>query len=108
MMRSNGQIEEMDQDLRNVLEFAKWDKMNVTEQMHATTSVALSSREGHFALLTLDWQSKLINKLVSKIDIESFPHQTDESWTLWTQHYYEEGIQEAIKRRGLKPKVIQN
>ena len=73
-MRSNGEIEEMDQDLRNVLESAKWDKMEVTEQLDATTSVYLSSREGHFALLTLDWQSKLINKLVSKIDIESFPH----------------------------------
>ena len=74
MMRSNGEIEEMDQDLRNVLESAKWDKMNVTEHMDATTSVYLSSREGHFASLTLDWQAKLINKLVSKIDIESFPH----------------------------------
>ena len=98
----------MDQDLRNVLESAKWDQMNVTEQMDATTSVSLSSREGHFALLTLDWQSKLINKLVSKIEIESFPHQKDESWTLWTQHYYDEEIQKAIERRELKPKVIQN
>ena len=74
MMRSNGEIEEMDQDLRNVLESAKWDQMNVAERVGATTSVYLSSREGQFALLTLDWQAKLINKLVSKIDIESFPH----------------------------------
>ena len=64
----------MDQDLRNVLEYAKWDQMDVSEQMDATTSIALSSREGDFALLTLDWQSKLINKLFSKIEIESFPH----------------------------------
>ena len=69
-MRSDGQIEEMDQDLRNVLESAKWDHMNVAEQMHATTSLSLSSREGDFAWLTLDWQSKLINKVVSKIDID--------------------------------------
>ena len=69
MMRSNGEIEEMDQDLRNVLESTKWDQMNVTERKDATTSVALSSREGHFALLTLDWQAKLINKLVSKIEL---------------------------------------
>ena len=74
MMRSNGHIEEMDQDLRNVLEYAKWDQMDVSEQMDTTTSIALSSREGDFALLTLDWQSKLINKLYSKIEIDSFPH----------------------------------
>ena len=85
-MRSNGEVEEMDQDLRNVLESAKWDQMDVSEQVDATTSVALSSREGHFALLTLDWQAKLINKLCSKIEIESFPHQTDESWSLWPIH----------------------
>ena len=74
MMRPNGEIEEMDQDLRNVLESAKWDKMDVNEKKDATTIVKLSNREGHFALLTLDWQAKLINKLVSKIDIELFPH----------------------------------
>ena len=73
-MRSNGEIEEMDLDLRNVLESEKWDKMEVTEQIDATTSVYLSNREGHFAMLTLDWQSKLIYKLVSNIDIESFPN----------------------------------
>ena len=98
----------MDQDLRNVLEFAKWDQMNVSEQIDATTSVALSSREGHFALLTLDWQSKLINKLVSKIEIESFPHQTDESGSLWPLHWHGRNVKAAIERRGLKPKVIQN
>ena len=77
--------------------------------MDATTCVTLSSKEGHFAMLTLDWQAKLINnKLVGKIDIESFPHQTDESWCLWTQHWYEEHVQKAIERRDLKPKVIQN
>ena len=80
--------------------------MNVSEQINATTSVALSSREGHFALLTLDWQSKLIYKLVSKIEIESFPHQIDESWSYWP--IIQEEIQKAIERRGLKPKVIQN
>ena len=48
-MRSDGQIEEMDQDLRNVLESAKWDHMNVSEQMHAVTILSLSSREGDFA-----------------------------------------------------------
>ena len=69
-MRSNGQIEEMDQDLRNVLESAKWDQMSVAEQMHANTILSLSSREGDFAWLTLDWQAKLINKIVSKIDID--------------------------------------
>ena len=55
LMRNNGEIEEMDQDLRNVLESEKWDKMEVTEQMDATTSIYLSNREGHFAMLTLDW-----------------------------------------------------
>ena len=74
LMRSNGEIEEMDLDLRNVLESEKWDKMEVTEQKDTTTSIYLSSREGHFAMLTLDWQSKLIYKLVSQIDINLFPN----------------------------------
>ena len=101
-MRSNGEIEEMDQDLRNVLESAKWDKMNVVEQIGATTSVYLSSRDGHFALLTLDWQAKLINKLVSKIDIESFPHYPDESTALINIHSDYNIIRDIIKRRGLE------
>ena len=107
-MRSDGQIEEMDQDLRNVLESAKWDHMNVAEHMNATTSLSLSSREGDFAWLTLDWQAKLISKIVSKIDIEKFPHQTDESWSLWPWSLFDNRFKNSIMRRGLKPKVIQN
>ena len=96
----------MSQSVKQVLNDCNWDQMTTHEELNCTTRLLLSSRDGNYANLLLDWDTELISCQQSSIEIPKYPY-LEHRHNANGETYHTGARKKVLDRIGY-PKIILN